>query len=178
MPLPPPVHESEKWKGSRSAVSDSSRPRGLQPTRLLRPWDSPGKSALHRVLQVFYLVNSGFFLISLMFGCIKSELHHAGSSAVAHGLYLWRVCFVGYGVMTQLPCGMWHLSSPTRDQTSDSCIARWILNHWTTREVSPFLFYGSLRYCAYIWRVTYDAYLPLLTQWCILRLCPVFCSFK
>ena len=25
-------------------MSDSSRPRGLQPTRLLRPWDSPGKS--------------------------------------------------------------------------------------------------------------------------------------
>ena len=39
------MHESEKWKWSRSVVSDSSRPHGLQPTRLLRPWDSPGKSA-------------------------------------------------------------------------------------------------------------------------------------
>ena len=29
---------------SRSVVSDSSRPHGLQPTRLLRPWDFPGKS--------------------------------------------------------------------------------------------------------------------------------------
>ena len=27
-------------------MSDSSRPHGLQPTRLLRPWDFPGKSAL------------------------------------------------------------------------------------------------------------------------------------
>ena len=36
--------ESEKWKGSRSVVSNSQRPHGLQPTRLLRPWDSPGKS--------------------------------------------------------------------------------------------------------------------------------------
>ena len=35
---------SEKWKGSRSVVSDSWRPHGLQPTRLLRPWDFPGKS--------------------------------------------------------------------------------------------------------------------------------------
>ena len=26
-------------------MSDSSRPHGLQPTRLLHPWDSPGKSA-------------------------------------------------------------------------------------------------------------------------------------
>jgi len=38
------MHESEKWKWSHSAVSDSSRPHGLQPTRLLRPWDFPGKS--------------------------------------------------------------------------------------------------------------------------------------
>ena len=29
---------------SRSAVSDSLRPHGLQPTRLLCPWDSPGKN--------------------------------------------------------------------------------------------------------------------------------------
>ena len=27
-----------------SVVSDSSRLQGLQPTRLLHPWDSPGKS--------------------------------------------------------------------------------------------------------------------------------------
>ena len=36
--------ENEKWKWSRSVVSDSSRPHGLQPTRLLHPWDFPGKS--------------------------------------------------------------------------------------------------------------------------------------
>jgi len=44
LPFPSPTHESEKWKWSRSVVSDSSRPHGLQPTRLLRPWDFPGKS--------------------------------------------------------------------------------------------------------------------------------------
>ena len=38
------MHESENWKWSRSVVSDSLRPHGLQPTRLLRPWDLPGKS--------------------------------------------------------------------------------------------------------------------------------------
>ena len=38
------MHESEKWKRSHSVVSDSSRPPGLQPTRLLHPWDFPGKS--------------------------------------------------------------------------------------------------------------------------------------
>ena len=37
-----------RWKEkvkSLSLVSDSWRPHGLQPTRLLRPWDFPGKSA-------------------------------------------------------------------------------------------------------------------------------------
>ena len=33
------MHESEKSKWSHSVVSDLSRPHGLQPTRLLRPWD-------------------------------------------------------------------------------------------------------------------------------------------
>ena len=30
---------SNAWKWSHSVMSDSSRPHGLQPTRLLRPWD-------------------------------------------------------------------------------------------------------------------------------------------
>ena len=33
-----------KWKWSRSVMSNSSRPHGLQPTRLLRPWDFSGKN--------------------------------------------------------------------------------------------------------------------------------------
>ena len=44
LPFPSPMHESEKWKWSRSVVSDSLWPHGLQPTRLLCPWDFPGKS--------------------------------------------------------------------------------------------------------------------------------------
>ena len=44
LPFPSPMHESEKWKWCRSVVSDSSQPHGLRPTRLLRPWDFPGKS--------------------------------------------------------------------------------------------------------------------------------------
>ena len=48
------MHESEKWKWSCSVVSDSLRPHGLQPTRLLHPWDFPGKSTgvvCHCLLQ-------------------------------------------------------------------------------------------------------------------------------
>ena len=44
LPFPSPMQESETWKWSRSVVSDSQRPHGRQPTRLLRPWDLPGKS--------------------------------------------------------------------------------------------------------------------------------------
>ena len=44
LPLPSPMHETEKWKWSRSVVSNSSQPHGLQPTRLHHPWDFPGKS--------------------------------------------------------------------------------------------------------------------------------------
>ena len=54
LPFPSPMQESEKWKWSRSVVSDSQRPHGLQPTKLLRPWDFPGKSTgvgCHCLLQ-------------------------------------------------------------------------------------------------------------------------------
>ena len=44
LPFPSPMHESEKWKWSRSVVSDPQRPHELQPTGLLHPWDFPGKS--------------------------------------------------------------------------------------------------------------------------------------
>ena len=44
LPFPSTRHESGKWKWSRLVVSDSVRPHGLQPTRLLHPWDFPGNS--------------------------------------------------------------------------------------------------------------------------------------
>ena len=44
LPFPSPMHESEKWKWSRSVVSDPQQPHGLQPSRLLCPWEFPGKS--------------------------------------------------------------------------------------------------------------------------------------
>jgi len=58
LPFPSPVHESEKWKWSHSVVSDSSRSHRLQPTRLLHPWDFPGKSTgvgCHCLLQLIKL---------------------------------------------------------------------------------------------------------------------------
>ena len=60
---PPKSNESES---ESEVVSDSLRPHGLQPTRLLPPWDSPGKSTgvgCHFFLQGIFLTqrwNPGF----------------------------------------------------------------------------------------------------------------------
>ena len=67
---------SNAWKWSRSVESDSVRPRGLQPTRIPRPWDSPGKSTgvgCHCLLHRSHYLNSiklffkSFFSLSLCF---------------------------------------------------------------------------------------------------------------
>ena len=59
LPFPSPMHESEKWKWSHSVMSNSSQPHGLQPTRLLRPWDFPGKRTgvgCHRLLNKKHMI--------------------------------------------------------------------------------------------------------------------------
>ena len=54
----------------------------------------------------------------------------------------WTEAFSSHSWWAYLPCGMWDLISPTRDQTHISCFGRWILKHWTTRKVPPwFLFF-------------------------------------
>ena len=74
LPFPSSMHESEKWKWSCSVVSDSERLHGLQATRLLRPWDFPGKSTgvgCHCLLQpgvlpgIKYVLNEWIFPIPL-----------------------------------------------------------------------------------------------------------------
>ena len=63
LPFPSPMHESEKWKWSHLVVPDSQQSHVLQPTRLLRPWDFPGKSTgvgCHCLLQ---LCSSHFYII-------------------------------------------------------------------------------------------------------------------
>ena len=64
LPFLSPMHESETWKWSHSVVSDSSRPQRRQPTRLLHPWNFPGKSTgvgCHCYWFIFHIVVSRWF---------------------------------------------------------------------------------------------------------------------
>ena len=56
-----------------------------------------------------------------VFASHRLQLRRESSLVVAHGL--------------RCPCGMWDLSSLTRDRTRVPCSVRWILYPWTTREV-------------------------------------------
>ena len=67
---------------SRSVVPDSLGPHGLQPTRLLRPWDFPGKRTgvgCHRLLcttrevLIFFFKKSFHFPISQTSCLVKSR---------------------------------------------------------------------------------------------------------
>jgi len=56
-PFPFPGVCTRKWKWSRSVVPDSLQFHGLQPTRLLHPWDFPGKNTgvvCHCLLQEIF----------------------------------------------------------------------------------------------------------------------------
>ena len=75
-PLPSPMHESEKRKGSHSVMSDPQRPHGLQSTRLLCPWEFPGKStgvACHSLDLPKSRVGSRDLSVQTSFGRCKSR---------------------------------------------------------------------------------------------------------
>ena len=71
VPLPSPVHESEKWKWSRSVVSNPQRPHGLPPTRLLRPWDFPGKSTGVGCHCLLHWAISKKMIVPILNGCLR-----------------------------------------------------------------------------------------------------------
>ena len=79
LPFPSPMHESEKWKGSRSVVSDSSRPHGLQPIRLLHPWDFLGKVLEWGAMPCYMFRNSSccHYPLSLCFCYVCPFSYHS-----------------------------------------------------------------------------------------------------
>ena len=146
------MHESEKWKWSRSLVSDSSWPHILQPTRLLGPWDFPGKSTgvgCHCLIHVFtitslkknelcLLLSNPYFFI--MFKKIYIYILKFGYT----GSELWHTC-----------CSMWTLSCSFQTLSFSMCdLVPWpgieprppalealSFSHWTTILVpNPYRF--------------------------------------
>ena len=69
----------EKWKQSCSVVSDSLPPHGLYPTRLLCPWDSPGKNTrvgCHFLVQGIFPTqgwNSGLLHCRQILYCLSHQ---------------------------------------------------------------------------------------------------------
>ena len=107
LPFPSPVHESEKWKWSHSVLSDSERPHGLQPTRLLCPWNFPGKSTrvgCHGLLCYYASTTLYFdyrsFRISLEIRCESSNavLFFKIVLAIWGSLQLHMILRVGFSV--------------------------------------------------------------------------------
>ena len=127
LPFPSPMHESEKWKWSRSVVSDSSPPYGLQSTRLLRPWGFPGKSTgvrcycllrwrgihVHGIQLVFCFWVSFWKSLSE----ISFERPFTNNFVTLHG-------FLGKTVKTEL--GLWAQKSYSHWKAT----ALWVLPSW------------------------------------------------
>ena len=96
------MHESEKWKWSRSVVSNSYRPHGLQPTRLLRPWDVPGKSTgvgcytewgkKKKPVSTGHTVQDSFYITLLLLMMLSLFSHSVMSDSLwPHGLQHTRL---------------------------------------------------------------------------------------
>ena len=105
---------------SLSVGSDSFRPCGLLPTRLLSPWDSPGKNSevgCHALLQRIFPTqgsNSGFPHCRQILG----HLSHQGSPRI-------------------LECIAYPFSrgpSQLSNRTGVSCIAGRFISSWATRK--------------------------------------------
>ena len=137
LPFPSPMRESEKWKWSRSVMSYSSRPHGLQPTRLLCPWDFPYKSAGVACYCLYLLIFSTFAIFCSMLSFwlddkyrampktgsgtsvfIKLLLKKSGGYSLYHVIRVAQVVWAGWEVkISSVPVGITH-AKPTLNHCS------------------------------------------------------------
>ena len=121
-------------------MSDSSQPQGLQPTRLLRPWDFPGKSTgvgCHHLLPVPHERPTNQTPVTLK---CRLLLFCATVNQFSLDYAMPRKVGLSYGLSSrgaqaQLPHGVCDPSFLTRGQTHIPCTRRQTPNHWVTREV-------------------------------------------
>ena len=132
LPFPSPMHVSKKWKWSHSVMW----PHGLQPTRLLHPWDFPGKSTgvgCHCLLHVisYGISNLGNSVKTklCMLSCVQLFVTPCTPGSSVFGFSQVRI--LEYAAVS-FSKG----SSPSRDQTHISwvsCMAGRLLTSWATR---------------------------------------------
>ena len=81
-----------QWKWSRSVASDSVRPHGLQPTRLLCPWDFPGKSTgvgCHCLLQCMKVKSQSE--VAQSYPALSNPMDCSLPGSSIHGIFQARV---------------------------------------------------------------------------------------
>ena len=79
---------TKKYSAMCSVMSDSLRPHGLQPTRLLCPWNFPGKNTgvgCHFYFQVIFLTQGSNPNLQRLLHCewVLYPLSHQGSPRIA-----------------------------------------------------------------------------------------------
>ena len=124
LPLPSPMHESE----SEVAHSDSSRPHGLQPTRLLCPWDFPGKSTgvgCHCLLRIKISILPKLILCLCMLSHVQlfaSPMDCSPPGPSVHGIVQARIPeWLPFPSPGDLP------DPGMKPASCVSCIGRWVL---------------------------------------------------
>ena len=93
LPFPSPVHESEKWKWSRSVMSNSSRPHGLHRTRKVKY--RRGKKELYFFVLycfIFYLFKPSLYVINLRY--ITWFFQSVNKMSCKQWRFIWTESFV------------------------------------------------------------------------------------
>ena len=105
MPFPSPMQESEKWKWSRSVVSDSVQPQRRQPTRLPHPWDSPSKNTgvgCHFLLQCMKVKSESE--VAQLCPTLSNPMDCSPPGSSIHGIFQTRVLEWGAIAFSMIYC--------------------------------------------------------------------------
>ena len=79
---------SSAWKWNHSVVFNSSQPHGLQPTKLLHPWDFPGKSTgmgCHSWFQLHHPIHFLKYNIAYFVSDFLTQTHAHGDYKLLKG---------------------------------------------------------------------------------------------
>ena len=147
-----PILCKEERKSSRLVVSDSLQPQGQYPTRLLRPWDFPGKNTgvgCHFLLQGIFPTQG---LKPGLPHCRQTLycLSHQGSPTLQpHGLYSpWNSLGQNTGMGS---CSLLQGIFPTQGSNPGLPHCRWILNQLSHQGSPRILMWTGYPQTLYLW---------------------------